>query len=444
MPAEIALCAIARNEAQNLPRLLDSVRDVVGEIVLVDTGSTDATAAIARQRGARVVTEPWQDSFARARNAGLEAVQAPWVLVLDADEALHPDDRTALRALPDQLTEAEGCFLPVISFLGVQPGHDQLHDARLALFRNRPEHRFSGVIHEQILPAIRAARPHSQVITAPVRILHYGYLSAGGDAPKRERNLRILAAAQQQEPHEPFWLYALANESIGAGDYAQALTQLDAAERAWTPAHPHYSDVLRKQVICLTELGRPAQALAIARAGLELYPAYTDLAFLAGLAQVRAGNRRAARAWFSRCLLLGAAPVQFQSWSGVGGFRTRAALGALTGQPEEAAAHFLAALQEAPDWASARAGLAGALARMAPEAALAWLGAHLDLDDGATVLALGKALLAAGAVGHAALLAQPRAGPAHYLLAAMLWHRRALALGASATEDAQEKPASSE
>lgn len=96
MPESITLCAISRNEEENLPRLLESVKEVVAEIVLVDTGSTDGTQDLARRYGARVIEHRWQDSFALARNAGLAEVRTPWVLVLDADEALHPGDQAAL------------------------------------------------------------------------------------------------------------------------------------------------------------------------------------------------------------------------------------------------------------------------------------------------------------------------------------------------------------
>ena len=430
MPDPIALCVIARNEAQNLPRLLESVRDVVSEIVLVDTGSTDETAAIAKRAGARVVAHPWQESFALARNAGLAEVRSPWVLILDADEALHPDDRPLLRALPDSLTGVEGCFLRVISFVGAAPGPDQVHDCRLSLFRNRPEYRFQGAIHEQILPSIYAADARAVITVAPIRILHYGYLSTGTKSGKRERNLSILQAALTREPDEPFWHYAIAAEWMGEGDFAQALEHLAVAARLWSPAFPHHSDVVRKQIICLTELQRMDGAVDLARAGLQLHPAYTDLAFLAGVAELRRHQAAAAREWFARCLELGEAPYRYQSWSGVGGFRSLAALGALAEQPQEAAAYFRAALMEAPDWQSAQVGLAGALAQMPLEQAQAWVAERLDCTHAPTMLALGNALLQARGAALLHRLVRPRSSPAHFLLAAALCLHQAAAVRA--------------
>ena len=94
---KLTLCVIARDEEAMLPDCLASVRGVVDEIVVVDTGSKDATPAIAANAGARVVERAWDDDFSAARNAGLEACSGDWVLVLDADERLAPGAGKALR-----------------------------------------------------------------------------------------------------------------------------------------------------------------------------------------------------------------------------------------------------------------------------------------------------------------------------------------------------------
>ncbi|MFD2880591.1 glycosyltransferase family 2 protein [Paenibacillus rhizoplanae] len=85
-----------KNEADNLARCLRSVRGAVDEIIIVDTGSTDATCSIARSFGARIIDYPWNGDFAAARNAGLALAQGTWILVLDADEELEPGSRDEL------------------------------------------------------------------------------------------------------------------------------------------------------------------------------------------------------------------------------------------------------------------------------------------------------------------------------------------------------------
>src|ERR1700742_4052585 len=88
MSLRLALSMIVRNGGQDFVHCLESVRGIVDEIVIADTGSTDSSVTIAQQFGAKIIHVPWTNDFAAARNAALEAVTADWVLVLDADEQL--------------------------------------------------------------------------------------------------------------------------------------------------------------------------------------------------------------------------------------------------------------------------------------------------------------------------------------------------------------------
>src|SRR5215218_912766 len=82
----LALVMIARDEAPRIARALDSARPHVDRMIVLDTGSTDATVEIARGCGAVVHAFAWCDDFAAARNAALAHSDADWNLVLDADE----------------------------------------------------------------------------------------------------------------------------------------------------------------------------------------------------------------------------------------------------------------------------------------------------------------------------------------------------------------------
>ena len=87
--ARLALVMIARNEARCIARALESARPHVDRMVVLDTGSADATPEIAAHLGAEVGRFAWCDDFAAARNAALEMADADWVLMLDADEWLE-------------------------------------------------------------------------------------------------------------------------------------------------------------------------------------------------------------------------------------------------------------------------------------------------------------------------------------------------------------------
>jgi glycosyltransferase involved in cell wall biosynthesis len=97
-PLPISVSVITLNEEQNLTRCLESVRVLASEIVVLDSGSVDRTGEIARQFGANFKTQPWQGHVAQ-KNAALNLCTQPWVLCLDADEALSPELARSIRRL---------------------------------------------------------------------------------------------------------------------------------------------------------------------------------------------------------------------------------------------------------------------------------------------------------------------------------------------------------
>jgi len=116
----LSLCMIVKNEEANLSRCLDSVKDIVDEIIIIDTGSTDNTVRIAESYGAKVFSIQWNDDFSEARNASLEKANGKWILLMDADDELAQEDRHKVR---DLLVDGiEGYFFKTISYVGKAPG----------------------------------------------------------------------------------------------------------------------------------------------------------------------------------------------------------------------------------------------------------------------------------------------------------------------------------
>jgi len=115
--ATIGLSMIVKNGGDGFRSCLESVRLLVDEIVIADTGSTDNSVAIATEFGATIVDFPWCDDFAAARNAALAPVTTNWVLVLDADEELTPKGLAEIRRLVDSGDDAGGDTLWVRSYV---------------------------------------------------------------------------------------------------------------------------------------------------------------------------------------------------------------------------------------------------------------------------------------------------------------------------------------
>jgi glycosyltransferase involved in cell wall biosynthesis len=111
MTARSSLTTIVKNEAATLGRCLASVLDLVDEIIVVDTGSSDHTKDIAGQHGARVFDLPWPDSFAAARNQSIRHANGQWLLWLDADEYFDEPNRAKLRQLLAGLTDDNTAYV---------------------------------------------------------------------------------------------------------------------------------------------------------------------------------------------------------------------------------------------------------------------------------------------------------------------------------------------
>jgi glycosyltransferase involved in cell wall biosynthesis len=175
---DLSLCMIVKNEADKLPRCLSSVKDIVDEIIVVDTGSTDQTAEIARSFGAAVCHFTWNNNFSAARNESLRYAQGKWVLVLDADEVLKPEIVPALK----QAMARENAL--VINLVRQEIGAVQSPYSLMSrLFRNHLGIRFSRPYHSMVDDSVMRLleretqrEPQWQVVNLPdVAILHDGY-----------------------------------------------------------------------------------------------------------------------------------------------------------------------------------------------------------------------------------------------------------------------------
>lgn len=194
----LSAAIIVKDEADRLDACLTSLQGLVDEIVVVDTGSTDASVAVAQRHGAVVAHEPWQGDFATPRNRSLDLVTGDWVLYVDADEQVE-GDFDAARAHLDAARECIAFRVRFVPRVGWTPFLEY------RLWRNRPDIRFQGHIHETVVPAIRAAAHAERLRVEPFdrfSIHHFGY--EGDRADKRARDEPLLLAELARHPDRPF------------------------------------------------------------------------------------------------------------------------------------------------------------------------------------------------------------------------------------------------
>jgi glycosyltransferase involved in cell wall biosynthesis len=171
--ATLSVAIITLNEEANLPRTLASVA-WADEIVIVDSGSTDATRAIAQSYQARFVTEPWR-GFAGQKNFALSLSTSDWVLSLDADESVTPELAAAIQKTLAAPSSETAYALPRRNyFLGRWIRHGGYYpDAKLRLLpRGQATFRESAV-HETAAFAGR-------IETLNGDLLHHAYPTLAG------------------------------------------------------------------------------------------------------------------------------------------------------------------------------------------------------------------------------------------------------------------------
>ena len=192
----LSICLITRNEERFLEGCLESVAEVADEIVLVDTGSNDATCEIARAYGCRILHHDWDHDYAAARNVGIAAARGRWILCIDADERL--EDSLQLRPLLEAAPPEAGGYLIGREDLVTDPddGRTQVIPIGIVrLFRRHPGIRYVGAVHErpgdtildvglQIHPTTRVRLTHQVKELNPERLKAKQEYYLGSDAEK--------------------------------------------------------------------------------------------------------------------------------------------------------------------------------------------------------------------------------------------------------------------
>lgn len=290
----LSAALIVRDEAEHLDACLTSLAGLVDEIVVVDTGSSDDSVAVARRHGAVLGHEPWQEDFATPRNRSLDLATGEWILYIDADERVHPGDRAAARAAIAAATDHMALRIPLVPRVGWTPYREY------RLWRHRPDVRFEGRMHESIVGAITAVAQRERLEVSPSDVVileHFGY--EGDQAHKHERNLPMLLAGVEATPGRIFYYDHLARTYEDLGDDDRAVEWwrrgIDVA-RARPVAHP--DDRLCWVNLIIHQLvrhgGVDATTAPLIAEGLERFPGLPALELAAATHEFATGAPEAA------------------------------------------------------------------------------------------------------------------------------------------------------
>ena len=219
----ISACVIAKNEAENLPRWLSSVRVFADEIIVVDTGSTDATVEIARTGGASVFHFDWINDFSAAKNFALDKASGDWVVFTDADEYFSEESAPRVRSLIEEYAtnpKFDGFLVNLVN-IDMDTGALLGTTAKVQrIFRRVPHIRFVGSIHEHVENL--SGDPSREMALAPgLTLYHTGY-SPRIIKRKSKRDLELLLARRAADGPKKLDEYHLMDCYYTLEDYPKA------------------------------------------------------------------------------------------------------------------------------------------------------------------------------------------------------------------------------
>jgi glycosyltransferase involved in cell wall biosynthesis len=266
----IALAMIVRNESATIKRCLDSVRDWVDYMVVIDTGSSDDTVRVAQAAGARVGHFHWIDDFAAARNYSLTIANADWNLVLDADETVvvGTEDIGSLRLVtPD--------FVAAVRIDSNFEVEGNASSASSWISRILPKGvRYAGAVHEQPLHTLAIHR-------LPVHVAHTGYLPQAM-AAKTGRNASLLENALIARPGDGYLLYQLGKDYSVYQRYADAVRTFVEADLVLGQEHHLAHDLFIRWLFALKKLAQFEVAVALAESRMTQWAHSPDYWFVVG------------------------------------------------------------------------------------------------------------------------------------------------------------------
>lgn len=178
MPA-ISLCMIVKDEEMHIARCLDSIADLVDEIIIVDTGSKDRTVEIASGYTSKVYSYPWKDDFSDARNYSFSKASMDYCMWMDADDILEETQKEKFLQLKQTLQPDTDIVMMKYHTSFDEAGRPSFTYFRERWIRNCSKYRWVGAVHE-VIPL------NGSILYSDLAICHKKVKAGDPD-----RNLRI-------------------------------------------------------------------------------------------------------------------------------------------------------------------------------------------------------------------------------------------------------------
>ncbi len=366
--ASISLCMIVRNEEDFLAECLRSIAGMVDEIVIVDTGSTDRTLDIAKQFGACCYPVSWIPDFACMRNISLNYATKDYILVLDADEILTLQGRSSIYKCLTDFPNADAFFVHILNQTDGEGVNEVEESLNVRMFRNDPQYRYKGALHEQIAESILHANPPGIIFDSQIELIHRGYLKhVVMEKCKKERNLDIALREVKLHPRDGFRAFNLGIEYVRSKQIDQAISVFRSVQEWANPNALWASRFYKVYISTLMQAGKWEEANQLLEESVHLFSDYTDLVYLKGVYYSHRGEWILALQHYAKCIEMGDPPIPpYTVEKGISTYRAYFAMGQSfwsLGKIAEAAVAYRQAFEQNPSFVQSFLRLANLLLR---------------------------------------------------------------------------------
>jgi len=320
MSNKVSLCMIVKNEAKYLPQCLNSVKNLVDEIIIVDTGSTDKTVEIAESFGAKVYHFEWTNSFSEARNESLKYATKDWILIMDADDEFCSEDKEKFKQLINSpLEENSLYFFETLNYGGSTINSNNISiNLNPRLLKNNHGFYYERKVHNQLVNSKFTIND----INYSIKIFHYGYLDDNiKSKDKRNRNTTLLEEQLRKNPDDEYANFNLGNEYFALGDMKKSLIYYYKSYEKFNPNNGFGFILLARIVIANYNIGEYDKAIQNSEFGLSYYPQFTDLHFLKANVYQALNRPTLAIKALEKCIEIGEPPSGLKFLYGTGSFK---------------------------------------------------------------------------------------------------------------------------
>ncbi len=280
----LSICMMVKDEEKNIRRCLDALKPLVEkpeiELIIIDTGSQDRTADIAREYTDMVYSHPWNNQFSEMRNISISYAKGRYIFILDADEVVQ-EPLELYEIVKDERLSFCNTFLVTIKNLSSSGMHTTLKQERV--FRNDGDFHYKGTVHNQ--PIFK-----DPVLSADITLVHYGYLFNDNELKEKKfiRTSTILKDELVKNPENSYYRFQLARSYSAHGDSEEALVEIRKAYQLISNEEKKRRiNVIGTYAAFCLEYNEFSEAISICQEGTLIKPDYLDLYYILAMSYLR-------------------------------------------------------------------------------------------------------------------------------------------------------------